>query len=590
MTENISPLRTINELLGYSFFIPSYQRGYRWSSEQVEDLLKDIKAFSEKPSSDSKTWYCLQPLIVKKCDSIVKRKFNLTQDSEWYEVIDGQQRLTTIFLIVHYMNERWSGQEKYEEFSLKYQTRPQSESFLEKLAIDNTTNDIKIDESNIDFSYISKAYKAIHSWVELERKKGFDKRSFESNFLHHTKVIWYETDFTNSIEIFTRINMGKIRLTNAELIKALFLNSSNFRQSDNDAIRLKQLEIASEWDRMEYALQNDTFWYFLNKGLTVLPTRFEFIFDLMSNKSQEDDENFTFRYFSEKFKNVTDEDVANNWKDIKEHYQTLEEWFENREFYHKIGFLVTIGTELKTLVRLKNGKSKLEFKDELDKLIVDKVNKPLNDLKYGKNNSVIKTILLFHNIQTMLNYDSDTSRFPFDRYKEIGNWDIEHIHATAEYLPTDKQHRIDWLNDSLNFIDSNKNNVLHSDVNDFIGNYDNCIKNDESSFNKLATRIINYFSAENTEIKDNDISNLALLDSNTNRSYKNAVFPVKRSEIIKKEKEGTFIPICTKNVFMKLYSEDISQMTFWGSKDSEAYENDIRENIKKILPNSKSIN
>ena len=394
MTENISPLRTINELLEYSFFIPSYQRGYRWTAEQVEDLLKDIKAFSVKSSSDSKTWYCLQPLVVKKCDLIVKSKFNLTQDSEWYEVIDGQQRLTTIFLIVHYINERWSGEEKYEEFSLKYQTRPQSELFLEKLAIDNIANDIKIDESNIDFSYISKAYKAIHDWVELEKKKGFDKRSFESNFLHHTKVIWYETDFTNSIEIFTRINMGKIRLTNAELIKALFLNSSNFRQSDNDAIRLKQLEIASEWDRMEYALQNDAFWYFLNKELNFLPTRIEFIFDLMSNKSQDDDENFTFRYFSEKFKNGTDEDVVNNWKDIKQHYQTLEEWFDNRELYHKIGFLVTIGTELKTLIRLKNGKSKLEFKDELDKLIVDKVNKPLNDLKYGKNNSVIKTILI----------------------------------------------------------------------------------------------------------------------------------------------------------------------------------------------------
>lgn len=96
--------------------------------------------------------------------------------------------------------------------------------------------------------------------------------------------------------------MGKIPLTNAELIKALFLCAENFEQN-SESIRLKQLEIANEWDRIEYALQNPEFWYFLNKEESERPTRIEFIFDLMSEKKSKDDDYFTFRHFSKRLNN-----------------------------------------------------------------------------------------------------------------------------------------------------------------------------------------------------------------------------------------------------------------------------------------------
>jgi len=75
-----------------------------------------------------------------------------------------------------------------------------------------------------------------------------------------------------------------------------------------------------------------------------------------------------------------------------------------------------------------------------------------------------------------------------------------------------------------------------------------------------------------------------LLDVGTNRSYKNAVFPVKRKMIIEKEKMGTFVPICTKNVFMKYYCSKVEQMTFWGEEDKNAYFNDIKSVLKGFLP------
>jgi hypothetical protein bacD2_00658 len=92
MIENKLELKLINELRDYSFYIPKYQRGYRWTQNEILDLLNDIYEFKPKQigdDPDKKTWYCLQPIVVKK---IEENKF---------EVIDGQQRLTSIYLILH---------------------------------------------------------------------------------------------------------------------------------------------------------------------------------------------------------------------------------------------------------------------------------------------------------------------------------------------------------------------------------------------------------------------------------------------------------------------------------------------------------
>lgn len=68
-----------------SFYIPSYQRGYRWSETEVVRLLDDIYQNGKKN-------YCLQPVVVRKKE-------------DQYELIDGQQRLTTLYLIYKYMKQ-----------------------------------------------------------------------------------------------------------------------------------------------------------------------------------------------------------------------------------------------------------------------------------------------------------------------------------------------------------------------------------------------------------------------------------------------------------------------------------------------------
>src|SRR5690606_31389844 len=241
---NIS-IKPISELLGMNFFIPSYQRGYRWTEQQVIDLLNDINEFSPKKIANSgeETWYCLQPIVVKETD----------RDRNEWEVIDGQQRLTTTYLILYYLNQRDTEEGRTELFEVEYETREGSANYLK-----NELGKIEKDDSNIDYFHISIAYQTIKDWFKEKKVE----KSFELKFNDSTKVIWYETSKNEiSIDIFTRINSGKIPLTNAELIKALFLNSSNFENVDAEKLRLKQLEIASEWDRIEYALQDDSFWY-----------------------------------------------------------------------------------------------------------------------------------------------------------------------------------------------------------------------------------------------------------------------------------------------------------------------------------------
>jgi len=566
----MSEIKLVSDLLGMNFFVPSYQRGYRWDKQQIEDLLNDIDNFAIKYSE--KEFYCLQPIVVKQLNKEEKEKNNLYSEfdnNEWYEVIDGQQRLTTIFLIIHYFNEMWVGKQKFKEPIIKYETRNDSYEFLKQMEVEN--DNVKINDSYIDYKHISIAYQAIHNWAK--RKGDFDYDKFKSRFRENTKIIWYEIDHTkDGRDIFSRINMGKIPLTNAELIKALFLNKSNFKTENKDEdeqIRLKQLEIATEWDYIETTLRNDEFWLFINEMENQKENRIELLFELLVEKNEDLEDNyFTFRKYYEKF--INEKDISDNWQKVKRYFQTLYDWFENRELYHKIGFLITFHEKIKDLIELSLSKDKNVFVDSINEKIASICSEiPINDLEY-EDKEKVKKILLLHNILTMLNNKKENSRFPFNRFKEE-KWDIEHIHAIATEIPKERQN--DWLQQAREFIKEDKSLIKR------IGDYSK--EDPKEIFESLFKDILNYFD-EKKEHKDiNDLSNLVLLDAGTNRAYKNAVFPVKRKTIIKREKEGTFVPICTKNVFMKYYSPQIEGMDFWGEKDKDEYFKDIEEILKK---------
>ena len=88
-----------------NFYIASYQRGYRWGEDEVKALLDDIYEVYKKDDSEQK--YCLQPLVVKRrrnCESSALLENagvkEMENDEDCYELLDGQQRLTTLWLIL----------------------------------------------------------------------------------------------------------------------------------------------------------------------------------------------------------------------------------------------------------------------------------------------------------------------------------------------------------------------------------------------------------------------------------------------------------------------------------------------------------
>ena len=161
-------------------------------------------------------------------------------------------------------------------------------------------------------------------------------------------------------------------------------------------MRRRQIEIANEWDNIEIAFQNDKLWYFLCNR-QVRDNRIEFIFNLM-NDSADTDTYSTFRFFSARLTDNSEEDMKKNWEEIQGYYQRFNEWFHDRELYHKIGFLLT--AEIANIKELYSQSSKLrksEFVAYINELIKQHYkSRTLLELNYESKET--KSVLLLYNI------------------------------------------------------------------------------------------------------------------------------------------------------------------------------------------------
>lgn len=560
-------LRLVGNISGY-FFIADYQRGYRWK-EEVEMLLNDISEIEEGKN------YCLQPIVVKKID-------------DKFELIDGQQRLTTLYLIQKFTKTyRPKIQVKY---SISYETRANSKSYLENLDFDSLNEDFH----NIDEYFITEAAKIIKHWFEKFNNTDETRYSNDDDAANdiQTKlnskvhVIWYEVDSTeNSTQLFTRLNIGKIPLTNAELVKALFLSRNN---GLNDQ---KQLEIASQWDIIEKELRNDNFWCFItNEKAEKYPTRIELVFNLMAGKQISDRERFrTFFYFSNKVKGESNK--ADVWQEILRYYQKLKGWYENFEVYHKVGYL--IATQAITLERLLHesaNKTKSAFQQSLDKKIAQSINynKDYSELSYKHDGFLIEKLLLLFNVETIRQKHDVFMRFPFERHKKE-KWSLEHIHAQHAEGLNKKEAIKEWLvnhKQSLESLHDPASTPLIQRCDDLLRQLDD--PNDKSNtgeiFAPIFAEVISKLSENGEHEEIHSLDNMALLSTSDNSTLSNSTFDVKRNKIIAMDKTIDYVPVCTRRVFLKYYTDsDKNQLHFWGEADRKAYIKNMNEVLKKYL-------
>ena len=550
------------------FIVPAYQRGYRWGTDEVRRLLEDVFALKGQGGQPNKN-YCLQPIVVKKLSDGT------------FELIDGQQRLTTLFLICNYMHRTSGGSIEEPIFSLSYKTRDKSADFLANI-------DIARKDENIDFHFMANAYEQIEKWFAGKVRQSVIRGHINELFAENVKIIWYEVDENaDANKMFTRLNIGKIPLTSAELVKAMFLNGNN---PGIDARRRD--EIALQWDNIEKELHNDALWYFLtNNSAEKYQTRIDLLLNLMAGKTSEaTDKYFTFVRFDERRRQG--EDLIALWQEIVRTFLLLKDWRENHELYHKIGYLIASGYRtLPEIYAAARGKTKREFLAQLDAFIKESVkltgNENYADWNYNDHAERIRRLLLLFNVESVRRNGEQSQWFPFDKFKFGGagknSWSLEHIHAVnSQDTGTQAQWR-DWLKlhraSLANFPDENRD--LLNAIDKMLALKD--IKSNR--FFELQKQILRKLSPEdmNDEAVDS-IANLALLKCEVNSALGNSVFDVKRNAIIDLDMHGAFIPHCTKMAFLKYYTEsEKNQIHFWSTTDRRAYLHAINDVLKDFL-------
>lgn len=539
--------KLVGDITG-DFYVPSYQRGYRWGETEVVRLLDDIY------STEGKRNYCLQPVVVRK-------------NGDRYELIDGQQRLTTIYLIYRFMNEESFGFIDEPRFTLSYETRDRSEEFLK--SIDESRKD-----ENIDFWFLCSAYESIKKWFgEKDRKSTLT--NVNKYFDEIVKIIWYEVgESEDAIGLFTRLNIGKIPLTNAELVKAMFLS----KDTEEDVDREKQEEISLQWDNMEKELHNDSLWYFLtNQTNADYQTRIDLVLDLISGKPEGNREQYyTFFTFDEMHKTQSLDSI---WRSIQQTFLVLKDWHGNHELYHKIGYLIASDTlTLQQIFDLSKDKTKDAFRASLDHYIRDSIRIKGNyaDLSYEKpqDQKRIAKLLLLFNVESVRRNGEHSQWFPFDRYKFGKNgkvtWSLEHIHAQqSEGLRTQDMWK-EWLRLHIPSVET-----VGDDSGELIKSMNAAIEKEKlerQEFDAIQQQVVDLLSVKGNTEYLHSIANMALLKTTDNAALNNSTFDVKRNEIIQMDKEGQYIPFCTRMVFLKYYTPSAdNQLHFWGHADRVAY-------------------
>lgn len=619
-SNNILARYAIPDLCGKNFFIPDYQRGYRWGRVQVEQLLEDLCRFFYGKENQG-DFYCLQPVVVKELSADEVHTLNLRSNldnNHWYEVVDGQQRLTTIRIFLALFA---SFDDAFElSFNIYYRTRPglgQLFSQLKHHQRDDKQYDVSLgneDNLDIDAWHIWQAANLILQWFDRPDHIGFDrdinistfKKIFSEDFIQpksskkSVQIIWYELrDGSQPMDMFKRLNDKKVSLNNAELVRAMFLSDSAVYPCDEELLRRfskesrqavkqrekvrKQGHIIEQWDLIEHQLQQPSFWSFIIQDITntedpklkTYDCRIEYLFDLITRrKADESDYLYTYITMEKMVAQGQKADLWSLWLKVEHHFSILRAWYEDEEYFHHIGFLTTeLGaTVLADLLEDATRMPKTKFKEEIKDRIYDAIHDNRKEGKilqynYMDNYKLLKRVLFLFNVETSL---KSKERFDFERYKQ-NDWTLEHIHAqNSERIDHSQKDKWSvWFDENQRALNNLK--MRMGEEQHFTEIYSafslekrkfesNRVKYSFEDLSLIFDKVLTYFNGlikteDGIPTMTHDISNMALLSREINSSVSNSVFEVKRQRIKQLDADGVYLPPCTRNVFLKYYNK-----------------------------------
>lgn len=621
--KNFAPMPIADLLDGkHHFVIPSFQRGYRWEEKQVTDLLEDIKQFANDDNVKSDSYF-LQPVVVKAC------KYN---GEDAYEVLDGQQRLTTMLLVLKELLRGYMTGKDIEKYSpllydITYTNRPQL-NFNSPNAADN-----------IDSYYLSESHYIIEKWCKSNEDFTDIVRCLfyqSPKRQRQVKIIWYaieeDSEDLVSINIFNRLNKGKISLTSSELIKALFIMDYDLR-ANGDKLPAEQLSM--EWNEMERKFQDDNFWYFISDDYRGTQTRIDVLFDFVTCRDEEKDADYSYREFqklydfcrdqernntNEQFVSDWSDDIKNMqdaWKQVRRTFDRLVAWYEDNLYYHYVGYLVAIGfTPLQIYNHLETEKRNRKLVEpeyewtvedsmlSLRKKMMERFKQENRFIKkdaideFEYKSEYVPRVLLLFNVECCRR--GQNVRFAFDKYKKE-NWDVEHVDSQNDATLQEYKDRMRWLKNVkfiFNMEHTARSKELAKECQELIDEFTERTKVNVDKYRSFYQTINKFYSAESgendsevdlTTKKKDYLSNLTLLDSATNREYKDAPFAYKRYCIVKNDRLGDrFIPLCTRNLFLKYYTDSNNESSYldtmrWNSSDREGYMKAMHEAVDPIF-------
>lgn len=576
-----------------TFIIPYLQRAYKWKEKQAKQMLEDFSEFLKQ----EKTYYCMQPLAVVKIG-----------DNK-YELLDGQQRLTTLLILWRILFE--SDEKTSYPYKFEYE-RDSSESntLINRNSFITESDEIKKGEyGNIDEYYMSKVYGAIKLYFDNPNNKKTDEQkadNYKETFKKllkgegkHILFLWYEVNEEEKHTTFAHLNSGKIELTCSELIKAILLSDGNKESLDNNRLPDKSL-VAAQYAEMEEAFNDDRLWYMLQTDEPLYNgSRMDLLFNMVLNinrKAYEADPKAAFyKVYARRA------DLSRFWKDCRAYFVRIMDLYKNPYTYHYIGYLTyTEGNnKIDDWVKVYKESGLKGCIEQLKSKVRESIS-GLGDLEKitysDTSKATLRKIFILHNIQTILiHYETikkanlglrfSYEQFPFELlYSQ--RWDIEHIASQTENPLTKIQDCKDWIASVR--ADYSEIFVQRPDLNNEIDLFEKDSKIE--MFKQIYNEIVSSAEKNSPQNKDG-LGNLVLLDSHTNRSYHNSLYKRKRKIILaasnidnqNNEYQVTYIPRCTLNVFLKTYNTGLDvKLGEWTQDDYDKYLGDLKEKLEQI--------
>lgn len=539
--------------------------------------------------------------------------------------MDGQQRLTTLTVILSYLNEyelineklQYNVRKETEEFLKEYIFKPNElkniqnwEQFLENTSIKGKDYDYQ------DVFYLFNAYKAIQTWFETYPNS---VTAMKDKILNHVKLIVNLPKNIEEQELFENLNRKRVPLDGADLIRALIITRVAKKEIGDIDDSIKQNVLINE-RRVKIGLMLDRinhWWADENKK--------NYFHQFTKESKVPDEESISFNdvtypinhlyklYVLAYGEGVLDMEffekkvIEDGFLDELQLLQrTMDNWCNDKELYHLILFTSIYAREkikeepvlsFKELLHQWKKLYRKDFIRFLKKRIAstevfnDLINqtercKEENEktafLENWYDNKLITVSVLLDIISILSSNSTCLPARHFKAYKE----DLEHIFPQTPVGDRikDKIKQTQILKEYIDIINQSLSEEEKININDCDIDWENQNWKDDIKF-RINNRI-------EKVIPVNSLGNMCVLHESVNRGYGNDFFLEKRIDIMRKSQEGFFIRPHVYDAFNKIFLErhdesiDMKMMNRWDRSDILARREYIIKRISNFLNTS----